>query len=92
MALQGDLIDEAMKAGKLTVCPPARAAGHKHAKKKKGQRIRPCVRCQRPVKFIKGAWEAHKQRRKGWHWVNENGGHHRCSDFRRPGALTHRRP
>ena len=66
MGLQGDLIDEAIKAGKLTVCPPARAAGHERAKKKKGQRIRPCVRCKRPVKFIKGAWAAHKQRRKGW--------------------------
>ena len=88
MVPQGDLIDEAIRAGKLTVCPPMDAAGHKHAKKKKGARIRPCVRCQRPVKFVKSAWAAHKprepdkQRRKGWHWVNENGSHHRCSDFR----------
>ncbi len=50
-------------------------------KKYKGERIRPCVRCEVPVKFVKGKWTAYAQRRHGWHWENEDGTHHRCSDF-----------
>ncbi len=81
MAAQMDLIKEAIAAGRMTKCPPKAAAGHKRAKLRKGERVRPCPRCERPIKFIKGAWNAYGQRRRGWHWVNESGGHHRCSDF-----------
>lgn len=89
MESQGDLIEEAIAAGRLTKCPPRVAAGHKRARKKgrvrkkrKGEKIRPCVRCEAPVKFISGTWAAYGQRRRGWHWVNHDGTHHRCSDFR----------
>ncbi len=52
-------------------------------KQRKGEKIRPCPRCEAPVKFISGSWAAHGQRRRGWHWVNSpNGTHHYCSDFR----------
>ena len=87
METQGDLIEEAIAAGRLTKCPPMEAAGHKPATKKgrvrkrKGERIRPCPRCETPVKFISSTWTAFGQRRKGWHWVNQNGTHHRCGDF-----------
>ena len=53
----------------------------KEMKKRKGERIRPCVRCEMPVKFINSGWSAYNKHRKGWHWVNEDGAHHRCSDF-----------
>ena len=85
MSQRADFIDDAIKTGKLTVSPPAPAAGeHKPTKKKKrrGERIRPCARCEVSVKFIKGAWRVNNQRRRGWHWVNEDGSHHRCGDFR----------
>ena len=86
MEQQCDLIDEAIKAGKLTVCPPALAAGHvKRVTGKRGERIRPCRGCAMPVKFVNGAWKSHNQRREGWHWVNENGTHHWCTDFRQAG-------
>ena len=57
-------------------------------KKRKGERVRPCTRCEQPVKFIKGAWAAYGTRRCGWHWVNEDGAHHRCGDFRQLGQDT----
>ena len=50
-------------------------------KARKGERIRPCRRCKEPVKFIKSTWSVFGQRRQGWHWVNEDGAHHRCRDF-----------
>ena len=90
MSLQSDLIDEAIKAGKLTVCPPAKAAGeHKPRKKKKrrGERLRPCMHCETPVRFLKGVWETDNKHQRGWHWVNADGGHHRCSDFRQARPL-----
>ena len=86
MSREADLIDHAIEAGKLTVCPPMPAAGDLKLpkKKRKGERIRPCAHCDTPVRFIKGTWKVNGQRRKGWHWVNgQDGSHHRCSDFRR---------
>ena len=86
-----DLFDAALAAGKVTFCPPAVAAGHKplkRGKKRKGEQIRPCARCKLSVKYVKGAWAAHAQRRQGWHWVNEDGSHHRCSDFRVTGVTA----
>ncbi len=84
MSREADLINHAIKAGRLTVCPPAEAAGeHNRAKKKrKGERPRPCPRCNAIIRFIKGTWKAGNKRRKGWHWTNANGSHHRCGDFR----------
>ena len=84
MEAQRDWIEEPAAPGHVTICPPRAAAGHKKAKKRKGQQLRPCVRCKATVKFIRSKWAAHGQRRKGWHWVNEDGTHHRCSDFRPP--------
>ena len=53
----------------------------RRVKVRKGECIRPCAQCEQPVKFIKGAWAVHGGRRKGWHWVNDDGSHHRCRDF-----------
>ena len=50
-------------------------------KKYRGEKIRPCVRCEAPIRYVKGTWTAYAQRRHGWHWENEDGTHHRCSDF-----------
>ena len=87
MSQHADLIDDAVRAGKLTVYPPAPAAGElKRTKKKrarKGERIRPCAHCETPVRFLKGAWKVSGKRRRGWHWENQDGSHHRCGDFRR---------
>ena len=82
MAVQMDLIAEAIADGRLTKCPPRAAAGHKRAKKRKGEEIRPCPRCKAPIKFVRGGWMSFGKRRKGWHWVNGEGGHHRCTDFK----------
>ena len=82
METQGDLIEQAVKAGKLTVCPPRPAMGHKKKRTRKGERIRPCPRCFVPIRYANSTWTAFAQRRKGWHWVNEDGSHHRCGDFR----------
>ena len=85
MSQQVDLIDEAIKAGKLTICPPMPAAGEqkpRKKKKRKGERVRPCAHCEAPVKFVKGTWKVNGRRRKGWHWANADGSHHWCSDFR----------
>ena len=82
MEVQGDLIKHAIAAGRLKKCPPMKAAGHKRAKKRKGERERPCVRCKALVKFVRGKWKAYGKRRMGWHWVNASGAHHYCSDFR----------
>ena len=97
MEMQGDLIEQAIAAGKITICPPAVAAGHKRLKaskgkgkgKCKGQRLRSCVRCEAPVRFLKGKWAAYGQRRNAWHWVNEDGTHHRCSDYMETGVDKH---
>ncbi len=51
------------------------------AQRKKGERIRPCTRCQIPIKFIHGTWSAAGNLKTGWHWVNDDGAHHRCADF-----------
>ena len=88
MATQGDLIEEAVKAGKLTVCAPRYAAGHKKKKARKGEQVRPCPRCRMPIKYANSTWAAFAQRRKGWHWVNSDGTHHRCGDFREAGEDT----
>ena len=89
MSREVDLIDRAIKDGKLTLFPIGKStAEHECAKKKpkkkkrKGERPRPCPRCNAIVRFIKGSWEAGNQRREGWHWTNANGSQHRCSDFR----------
>ena len=50
-------------------------------KKRKGERVRPCARCEQPIMFIKGTWTAHGAQRQGWHWTNDDGSHHRCSEF-----------
>ena len=81
-----ELFDAAVAAGNVTICPPAMAAGHmplarKKRKKRRGERIRPCVRCDQPVRYIKGSWASHGSCRQAWHWVNEDGSHHRCKDF-----------
>ena len=79
-----DLIEEAIAAGKITRCPTAAAAGHKRLgmKKRKGERERPCPRCQKPVQYLKGKWTAFGRPRRGWHWINsQDGTHHRCGDF-----------
>lgn len=55
-------------------------------KKRKGERPRPCRRCRVTVRFMKGAWTAFEQPRHGWHWVNQDGSHHRCGDFIEVGA------
>ncbi len=81
METQGDLIEEAVRAGKLTVCSPRRAMGHRKKKARRGERVRPCRRCGRPIKYANSTWTAFGQRRRGWHWVNEGGSHHRCGDF-----------
>ena len=80
-----DIFEAAVAAGNVTICPPAMAAGHKPLsgkKKRKGNVVRPCVRCQEPVKYVKSTWAAEGWRRRGWHWVNADGTHHRCGDFR----------
>lgn len=91
METQGDLIEQAIAAGRLTNCPPRCAAGHKDIKKKKGERVRPCPRCETSIKFVRSTWAAHGQRRKGWHWVNQDGTHHRCSDFRAVSGMANAR-
>ena len=86
-----DLFDAAVAEGRVTICPPAMAAGHKplsRRKKRKGEQIRPCSRCGEPVKYVKSSWAAYGKRRCGWHWVNEDGAHHRCGDFRQLGQDT----
>ena len=88
MNREADLIDDAVRAGKITICPPVPAAGElkpakKSKKKRRGERLRPCAHCETPVRFLKGKWKINGQRRKGWHWTNADGGHHRCGDFRR---------
>ncbi len=85
MSLDAGLIDDAIKAGRLTVYPPAKAAGkHKRKKKRKGERVRPCAHCETPVRFIKGKWKVNNKQRSGWHWTNAaDDNHHRCGDFRR---------
>lgn len=55
-------------------------------KKRKGEKIRPCVRCEASVRFIQGKWRAYAQQRHGWHWVNQDGTHHRCGDFMEVGV------
>ena len=56
-------------------------------KTRKGERERPCRRCQEPVRYIKSAWTAfpgtpYVQQRHGFHWVNAgDDSHHRCGDF-----------
>ena len=84
MSREADLIDAAIEAGRLTVCPPMEAAGElkRPKKKRRGERIRPCAHCETPVRFIKGVWKVNGQRRRGWHWANADGSHHRCGDFR----------
>ncbi len=57
-------------------------------KVRKGERVRPCAQCERSVKFIRGTWAVHGGRRKGWHWVNDDGSHHRCRDFVEMGEDT----
>nr|CAK32567.1 hypothetical protein 10D02-33 [uncultured organism] len=47
----------------------------------KGERERPCPRCEEPVRFLKSAWVEMQKQREGWHWINSNGTHHRCGDF-----------
>jgi hypothetical protein len=60
----------------------------KKQKKRRGERLRPCVRCAAQVKFVCGMWTAHGRMKRGWHWENEDGSHHRCGDFTsRRGAL-----
>ena len=84
------LIDRAIKDGKLTLFPIGKStAEHECAKKKpkkkkrKGERVRPCAHCERPVRFIKGAWRVNGRRRRGWHWTSAaDDSHHRCGDFR----------
>ena len=44
----------------------------------KGERERPCPRCETPVRYLKSVYG---QQRYGWHWTNEDGSHHRCGDF-----------
>jgi len=81
-----DLIDDAVRAGQITICPPMPAAGElkpRKKKKRRGERLRPCAHCAQPVRFLKGVWETDNKQQRGWHWVNANGSHHRCSDFRR---------
>ena len=51
---------------------------------KKGERLRPCRKCQTPIRFLKGSWKHFGMTKKGWHWVNEDGSHHRCTDFQEP--------
>ena len=82
MTTDSEMIEEAVRAGKVTVYPPRQAAGRKKKKVMKGERARPCRRCREPVRYIKSTWTAFAKRRRGWHWVNEDGTHHRCSDFR----------
>ena len=85
MSLQADLIGEAIKAGKLTVCPPMDAAGDLKLpkKKRKGERVRPCAHCETPVQFLKGKWKVNGKRREGWHWTNAaDDNHHMCRNFR----------
>ncbi len=56
-------------------------------KKRKGERPRPCRQCRVTVRFMKGAWTAFEQPRHGWHWVNQDGSHHRCGDFIEVGVV-----
>ena len=47
---------------------------------KRGNKLRPCVRCAQVVKFVPWEERRYAERRNIWHWVNENGEHHRCSE------------
>ena len=55
-------------------------------KKRRGERLRPCPRCETSVKYLMGTWLAESGHRQGWHWVNKDGTHHRCGDFIAVGA------
>ncbi len=56
-------------------------------KKRKGEKVRPCVRSEAPVRFLKGEWTAFGRQRRGWHWTNAaDGSHHRCSDYMETGV------
>ena len=55
-------------------------------KKRKGERIRPCTRCETPVFYLKSHWMAWGRQRYGWHWANRDGTHHRCGDFMEVGV------
>ena len=95
MNREADLIYDAVRAGKITICPPMPAAGEqkpakkkkRRKKKRKGERVRPCAHCEAPVRFLKGVWKANNKHQRGWHWVNADGAHHRCSDFRQARPL-----
>ena len=50
-------------------------------KKRRGEKLRPCVRCGQTVNFIRGKWVHFGKKKQGWHWANEDGSHHRCTDF-----------
>ena len=75
-------------------------------KARKGEKLRPCVRCETPVRYLRGSWTAYGEKsiaacdtkkkmdhdgpcfRHGWHWVNQNGTHHRCGDFMEVGVVN----
>jgi hypothetical protein len=45
---------------------------------KRGERLRPCPRCGTKIRFTWWSTMAIMRRTRVWHWVNEDGTHHRC--------------
>lgn len=60
-----------------------------------GAKIRPCPRCEDPVRYLKGKSDVNGRfgrQREGWHWVNAaDNSHHRCADFMETGQEMNQR-
>lgn len=45
---------------------------------KRGNRLRPCVRCRQLTRFVPWPERIAAEKKNIWHWVNEDGSHHYC--------------
>ncbi len=55
-------------------------------KKRRGEKVRPCVRCKALVRFVKGTWTGENGPRAGFHWEDQNGDHHLCGNYMEVGV------